>query len=370
MGSGLSVCTGPSSVSVSIIEIRGPAGHNLDKGGAKRPAIKVSSKSRLPHGAKSPRSPCLDSEDEDAESRDELSLASDGMGPSTPRLVSSSSSNLAPPMDDYGNRSIGIPSDMRRKHRRARTACKSMRHTPHSSLMVLDDAIHEEDEDGDNDGTSKYNRPYKSQRPKSANLRKCRDQTSPSCASLPSQHVPGTDDTSGGETDVTSEEGEDEFDPDMLSIPDETSWHWMRFRPDSITPVAHFPSHRLYGASTPYGHGLRKDDLDDEWWTEEDSASLLSRSRCSSFSTRSSSRAWLEGRVSKMPSERSISSVLLTTAVELDSRPASFVRPRQDITQHILKVCAASWAGVCVCVVRGSAAAGRYALGTYALLFS
>ena len=103
-------------------------------------------------------------------------------------------------------------------------------------------------------------------------------------------------------------------------------------------------------------HDLSNNDSMD-WWTEEDGASSARakdscRSQGSSFTLPSSSRGWPEGRVAKKASERSISSILLTTAVELDTAPVSasasasaattnpacFAVTNPEITQHILKV--------------------------------
>ncbi|KAL8594930.1 hypothetical protein ACOMHN_038493 [Nucella lapillus] len=344
MGSGLSGCSTPSSVHVISISCRGQKGvvhsDSCDSG------ISVG-ESQIREDKGKGRSGTLrhdvDSEEEDGVMGHDVSAGRHGMvTPSRSRLTGGG----VPVMEEYGSMTYSGGGYDSRKHRTRRTrgpGSKSFRHQNHTSPTLLDDAIDEEDEEVQ-DGEVRAPRPP---RIKSTHFRKSRSHT-PRINSK-------THGDSGGESsvDVSSHDGEDEdyFDPDILSIPDETGSQ--RLRPDHLAALMLGQRQRLHGSgSLPNQSGfsplLRPDSTD--WWLQDDCGSDQGPTEGRLVSLPRQQQLHLQdGRVSKKSSERSISSILLTTAVELDSgsttpvpaatnHRACFALTNPEITQHILKV--------------------------------
>ena len=369
MGSGFSACTGPSSVGVT--DLSRPGGHqNLNKSGGGvhsdscDSGISISegnrrNKTRTHTAVTSHHVTDLDSEDEMVEGND-VACGTDFVMTSTPRPASPK------PFDsDYdGRRSAGSLGLDTRKSRLHAHSAKSLRHNAHSSPNLLDHAIHEEDEEAhDGEPEDKRLRAQRPPRPKSAHFRKSRAQAHRGRTARSRGHASSTvGSVSGGESSADLTSDDEDFDSDVLSIPDETH-NAHSERPGTLTTVKLGPQFQAQtrisdtttiaaAGTNPAGDVSHNDDTD--WWTEDDGAGTArtrddgpesSRSRGSSFTLRSNSRVWPEGRVAKKASERSISSILLTTAVELDSTPASgatnpacFAVTNPEITQHILKV--------------------------------
>ncbi|KAK7101569.1 uncharacterized protein [Littorina saxatilis] len=369
MGSGFSGCTGASSVGVT--EVGGKQSLNKSGGGVHSDSCdsgisigdgNKKSRSSYRHTATSRHvAGELDSEEEMMVAGSEVGCGTDFLMTSTPRAGATTTTASTTKLADVAEHPDTMsPSHTSRKSRNAhsRSRTSSLRHNPNSAPNLLEHAIHEEDEDAfDGEPEDKRLRAQRPPRPKSAHFKKSRAGNSQRGRTARSrqlnQHVGSA---SGGDSsaEVTSDEGEDDFDSDILSIPDETSPHVTR--PNTLTTIRLGPQFQAQTKIQDHdGHGNDKNE-DMDWWAEDDGGSTArtsrdggrdsSRSRASSsFTLRSHSRVWPEGRVAKKASERSISSILLTTAVELDSSPATaatnpacFAVTNPEITQHILKV--------------------------------
>lgn len=257
---------------------------------------------------------------------------------------------------------------------------RPLRHNPHSAPNLLEHAINEEAEEEPED--KRLKRPP---RPKSAHFRKSRAQlrarTAKSRQAARTSRKEGGDnsfDDSSSEDNYDDDDYDDDFDSDVLSIPDETvltaigpkpvatvklgpQFHSRQAERSLVsTPIASsLPNADLFKARTSAITNHANDDYydDDEmdWWRDDggnsttrldgsDTArSMHQRHHAGSVS---STPSWREGRVSKKASERSISSILLTTVVEPDcpspfpasTNPACFAVTNPEITQHIVKV--------------------------------
>ena len=245
MGSGFSACTGPSSVGVA--EASRTAQQTLNKSGGVHSdscdsGISISEgnrKSKARHNVTSHHAPPdLDSEEEVVEGND-VACGTDFLMTSTPRLASSKLPEDA--TEKNAGSGCGQDQDADKGRLQSRSVSKSLRHNPHSAPNLVDHAIHEEDEEAhDGEPEDKRLRAQRPPRPKSAHFRKSRAQAqrSRTAHSRSRPHVGGTAGSlSGGESsaDVSSDEGEEDFDSDILSIPDETSQPGGR--PSTLTTV-------------------------------------------------------------------------------------------------------------------------------------
>lgn len=413
MGSGFSACTGPTSVGVAETGRR--TQQTLNKSGGVHSdscdsGISISEgnrkcKARHSVTSRHAAAPDLDSEEEGVAGAD-VACGTDFLMTSTPRPAApklpggrsgeKSGASVGGGQDEAGQ------GEVDEDRTQGRSASKSLKHSPNSAPnLLLDHAIHEEDEEAhDGEPEDKRLRAQRPPRPKSAHFRKSRAQahrsrTAHSLSRPQAARASAGGSLSGGESsadNMSSDEGEEDFDSDILSIPDETSQQQQqqqqpggsRGRPNTLTTIKLGPQFQAQtkihdGAATTAAtttttththnntttttiadsHDLSNNDSMD-WWTEDDGASSSRakdscRSRGSSFTLPSSGRGWPEGRVAKKASERSISSILLTTAVELDTAPVSasadaasasaattnpacFAVTNPEITQHILKV--------------------------------
>nr|KAG5705568.1 hypothetical protein BaRGS_034766 [Batillaria attramentaria] len=362
MGSGFSACSGPNSVGIS-------ADPSRDATKVKATQAQVHSDScdsgisvcegakQLKKGRQHVRAnPGI----HDVESEEEMVAGSD-VGCGTDFLMTSTPRQDVKKAESDSDGSVQL-IDTRKGRPQSRTSSKtSLRNNPHSAPNLLDHAIHEEDEEEyDGEPEDKRLRAQRPPRPKSAHFRKSRAQARARSAKSRSSHARNGS-VSGGESSADLSSEEDGFDSDVLSIPDETTSH--SARPNTLTTIRLGPQFQA-PTSPPINTPTHNDnhhlnhhhdhDDDMDWWNDDvDSARQTGGhvSRTYSDYSASGSFTWRggvlvrEGRVAKKASERSISSILLTTAVELDSsgsalnttNPACFAVTNPEITQHILK---------------------------------
>ncbi|KAL8621774.1 hypothetical protein ACOMHN_016261 [Nucella lapillus] len=361
MGSGFSGCTSPSSVGVTETR-RSSRQLTLHKNGGVLSdscdsGISINESRRKSESRHHVTSQEMDSEEEEemVEGND-VACGTDFVMTSTPRPSSPSRVFSA-------GRALELSfgkQDSRNAHHQHHE--KSLRHNRHSSPNLLDHAIHEEDEEShEGEPEDKRLRAQRPQRPKSAHFRKSRAQTHRSRTGRSRQHQPSAGGSVSGEessADLTSDDGEEDFGSGMLTIPDEThrqgsgannTLTTIKLGPQFQAQTKISDNNRHHGDDRHHNHH----DPEDWWMEEQGSGSARTvdggRDSChsgaSSVTLTPSTWGWSESRVAKKASERSISSILLSTAMDLDSssasaastNPACFAVTNPDITQHILK---------------------------------